>query len=98
MVDFTTGDSVRKLELTTTLTGNFGHSKSVTGKKNGVVTSKTYERTYHYITPRIAIRQNTEYKAYTLKKVGASYVITNIVVTKRIIGDSHESKIFQIIW
>ena len=43
---------------------------------------KTYEDfTVHY-TDSHPDSQNRKYKTYTLKKVGASYVITDIVVTK----------------
>ena len=80
MVEFTTGDGVRKAKIDYYTPGALD-SQSVT-EENGVVTIKTYEDfTVHY-TDSHPDSQNRKYKTYTLKKVGASYVITDIVVTK----------------
>lgn len=80
MVEFTTGDGVRKAKIDYYTPGALD-IQSVT-EENGVVTIKTYEDfTVHY-TDSHPDSQNRKYKTYTLKKVGASYVITNIVVTK----------------
>ena len=69
-----------RLKLTTILPGALD-IQSVT-EENGVVTIKTYEDfTVHY-TDSHPDSQNRKYKTYTLKKVGSSYVITDIVVTK----------------
>ena len=80
MVEFTTGDGVRKAKIDYYTPGALD-IQSVT-EENGVVTIKTYEDfTVHY-TDSHPDSQNRKYKTYTLKKVGASYVITDIVVTK----------------
>ena len=80
MVEFTTGDGVRKAKIDYYTPGALD-IQSVT-EENGVVTVKTYEDfTVHY-TDSHPDSQNRKYKTYTLKKVGASYVITDIVVTK----------------
>ena len=80
MVEFTTGDGVRKAKIDYYTPGALD-IQSVT-EENGVVTIKTYEDfTVHY-TDNHPDSQNRRYKTYTLKKVGASYVITDIVVTK----------------
>lgn len=80
MVEFTTGDGVRKAKIDYYTLGALD-IQSVT-EENGVVTIKTYEDfTVHY-TDSHPDSQNRKYKTYTLKKVGASYVITDIVVTK----------------
>lgn len=80
MVEFTTGDGVRKAKIDYYTPGALD-IQSVT-EENGVVTIKTYEDfTVHY-TDNHTDSQNRRYKTYTLKKVGASYVITDIVVTK----------------
>lgn len=80
MVEFTTGDGVRKSKIDYYTPGALD-IQSVT-EENGVVTVKTYEDfTVHY-TDSHPDSQNRKYKTYTLKKVGASYVITDIVVTK----------------
>ena len=80
MVEFTTGDGVRKAKIDYYTPGALD-IRSVT-EENGVVTIKTYEDfTVHY-TDSHPDSQNRKYKTYTLKKVGASYVITDIVVTK----------------
>lgn len=80
MVEFTTGDGVRKAKIDYYTPGALD-IQSVT-EENGVVTIKTYEDfTVHY-TDSHPDSQNRKYKTYTLKKVGASYVITGIVVTK----------------
>ena len=80
MVEFTTGDGVRKAKIDYYTPGALD-IQSVT-EENGVVIIKTYEDfTVHY-TDSHPDSQNRKYKTYTLKKVGASYVITNIVVTK----------------
>ena len=80
MVEFTTGDGVRKAKINYYTPGALD-IQSVT-EENGVVTVKTYEDfTVHY-TDSHPDSQNRKYKTYTLKKVGASYVITDIVVTK----------------
>lgn len=80
MVEFTTGDGVRKAKIDYYTPGALD-IQSVT-EENGVVTIKTYEDfTVHY-TDSHPDSQNRRYKTYTLKKVGASYVITDIVVTK----------------
>ena len=80
MVEFTTGDGVRKAKIDYYTPGALD-IQSVT-EENGVVTIKTYEDfTVHY-TDNHPDSQNRKYKTYTLKKVGASYVITDIVVTK----------------
>ena len=80
MVEFTTGDGVRKAKIDYYTPGALD-IQSVT-EENGVVTIKTYEDfTVHY-TDNHPDSQNSRYKTYTLKKVGASYVITDIVVTK----------------
>ena len=80
MVEFTTGDGVRKAKIDYYTPGALD-IQSVT-EENGVVTIKTYEDfTVHY-TDSHPDSQNSKYKTYTLKKVGASYVITDIVVTK----------------
>ena len=80
MVEFTTGDGVRKAKIDYYTPGALD-IQSVT-EENGVVTVKTYEDfTVHY-TDSHPESQNRKYKTYTLKKVGASYVITDIVVTK----------------
>lgn len=80
MVQFTTGDGVRKAKIDYYTPGALD-IQSVT-EENGVVTIKTYEDfTVHY-TDSHPDSQNRKYKTYTLKKVGASYVITDIVVTK----------------
>lgn len=80
MVEFTTGDGVRKAKIDYYTPGALD-IQSVT-EENGVVTIKTYEDfTVHY-TDSHPDSQNRKYKTYTLKKVGSSYVITDIVVTK----------------
>lgn len=80
MVEFTTGDGVRKAKIDYYTPGALD-IQSVT-EENGVVTVKTYEDfTVHY-TDSHPDSQNRKYKTYTLKKVGASYVITDIDVTK----------------
>lgn len=80
MVEFTTGDGVQKAKIDYYTPGALD-IQSVT-EENGVVTIKTYEDfTVHY-TDSHPDSQNRKYKTYTLKKVGASYVITDIVVTK----------------
>ena len=80
MVEFTTGYGVRKAKIDYYTPGALD-IQSVT-EENGVVTIKTYEDfTVHY-TDSHPDSQNRKYKTYTLKKVGASYVITDIVVTK----------------
>ena len=80
MVEFTTGDGVSKAKIDYYTPGALD-IQSVT-EENGVVTIKTYEDfTVHY-TDSHPDSQNRKYKTYTLKKVGASYVITDIVVTK----------------
>ena len=80
LVEFTTGDGVRKAKIDYYTPGALD-IQSVT-EENGVVTIKTYEDfTVHY-TDSHPDSQNRKYKTYTLKKVGASYVITDIVVTK----------------
>ena len=80
MVEFTTGDGVRKAKIDYYTPGALD-IQSV-NEENGVVTIKTYEDfTVHY-TDSHPDSQNRRYKTYTLKKVGASYVITDIVVTK----------------
>ena len=80
MVEFTTGDGVRKAKIDYYTPGALD-IQSVT-EENGVVTIKTYEDfTVHY-TDSHPDSQDRKYKTYTLKKVGASYVITDIVVTK----------------
>lgn len=80
MVEFTTDDGVRKAKIDYYTPGALD-IQSVT-EENGVVTIKTYEDfTVHY-TDSHPDSQNRKYKTYTLKKVGASYVITDIVVTK----------------
>ena len=80
MVEFTTGDGGRKAKIDYYTPGALD-IQSVT-EENGVVTIKTYEDfTVHY-TDSHPDSQNRKYKTYTLKKVGASYVITDIVVTK----------------
>lgn len=80
MVEFTTGDGVRKAKIDYYTPGALD-IQSVT-EENGVVTIKTYEDfTVHY-TDSHPDSQNRKYKTYILKKVGASYVITDIVVTK----------------
>ena len=80
MVEFTTGDGVRKAKIDYYTPGTLD-IQSVT-EENGVVTIKTYEDfTVHY-TDSHPDSQNRKYKTYTLKKVGESYVITDIVVTK----------------
>ena len=82
MVEFTTGDGVRKAKIDYYTPGALD-IQSVT-EENGVVTIKTYEDfTVHY-TDSHPDSQNRKYKTYTLKKVGASYVITDIVVTKEL--------------
>ena len=80
MVEFTTGDGVRKAKIDYYTPGALD-IQSVT-EENGVVTIKTYEDfTVHY-TDSHPDSQNRKYKTYTLKKVGSSYVITDIVITK----------------
>ena len=80
IVEFTIGDGVRKAKIDYYTPGALD-IQSVT-EENGVVTIKTYEDfTVHY-TDSHPDSQNRKYKTYTLKKVGASYVITDIVVTK----------------
>ncbi len=69
-----------RLKLTTILQ-ELWTFKSVT-EENGVVTIKTYEDfTVHY-TDNTSRFTKPQVQDYTLKKVGASYVITDIVVTK----------------
>ena len=80
MVEFTTGDGVRKAKIDYYTPGALD-IQSVT-EENGVVTIKTYEDFTVYYTDSHPDSQNRKYKTYTLKKVGASYVITDIVVTK----------------
>ena len=80
MVEFTTGDGVRKAKIDYYTPGALD-IQSVT-EENGVVTVKTYEDFTVNYTDSHPDSQNRKYKTYTLKKVGASYVITDIVVTK----------------
>ena len=66
MVEFTTGDGVRKAKIDYYTPGALD-IQSVT-EENGVVTIKTYEDfTVHY-TDSHPDSQNRKYKTYTLKK------------------------------
>ncbi|KXT74598.1 hypothetical protein STRDD10_00809 [Streptococcus sp. DD10] len=78
MVDFTTGGGVRRAKIDYYRQGAL-EIQGIT-EENGIVTVKTYEDFTVYYVDSSRTSQNCKNKTYTLRRMGDSFVILDIVV------------------